>query len=114
MLVVAAVQSAALGAEAAARHAARLFIQQPSSLRRRLLPTRAVRFALDDYGIEGSSRVTITCVPSTCLEPGALVTVQVSVEVPLPLVPSVLPGDFPLAIALKASAVQRVSMFGAG
>jgi Flp pilus assembly protein TadG len=115
VLVISAVQSAALATEAAARHAARLFVQQPDLARAERVADQAVRFALDDYGIDSaSSRVAITCDPAACLEPGALVTVRVTVSVPLPLAPPVLPGDFPLSVDLAASAAQRVSTFGPG
>jgi Flp pilus assembly protein TadG len=113
VLVIAAAQSAALAAEAAARNAARLFVQQQDLAGAGAVADEAVRFALSDYGVDPeSSSVTIECVPAdACLEPGALVTVTVTVQVPLPLVPAVLPGDFPLAVTLEAVAAQRVSTF---
>jgi hypothetical protein len=115
VLVVAAVQAGAFAAEAAARNAARLFVQQDDFAAAEAVADRAVRFALADYGVdEASSEVTIECTPADCLEPGALVLVTVQVEVPLPLVPPVLPGDFPLAVELAATATQRVSSFGVG
>jgi hypothetical protein len=39
------------------------------------------------------------------------VTVVVDLEVPLPLVPSVLPGDFPLSVHLHATGTEQVSRF---
>lgn len=115
VLVVAAVQAGALAAEAAARHAARVFVQEPDLGRAEAAADEAVRFALSDFGVaEATSDVAISCAPGGCLEPGALVTVRVSVDIPLPLVPPVLPGDFPLAVTLEASTVQRVSTFGPG
>jgi len=115
VLVVAQVQAGALAAEAAARNAARLFVQQGDLDRAEAVAERAVRFALADYGVDTDrSDVEIECSPVDCLEPGTLVLVTVRIEVPLPLAPPALPGDFPLAVHLEASAGQRVSSFGAG
>jgi len=76
---------------------------------------RAIQFALADYGVDGGdATVAIGCVPAACLEPGTIVTVSVTVSVPLPLVPPVLQGDFPLSVTLEGVAVQRVSRFGLG
>jgi len=113
VLVVAAVQAGALAAEAAARNAARLVVQQDGAARAEALADQAVRFALADYGVDvASSSVTIDCIPMACFDPGSLVTLTVTVRVPLPLVPAVLPGDFPLAVELTGVSAQRVSEFG--
>lgn len=113
VLVVAAVQAGAFASEAAARNAARLFVQQDEASRAEAVADQAVRFALADYGVDvGSSRVTIECVPVECLDPGTLVTLTVTVQVPLPLAPAALPGDFPLAVELVGVSAQRVSEFG--
>lgn len=112
VLVMAAIQGATLAAEGAARHAARVFVQQPDVPSAQALAETAVRFALADHGIEeAAADVEISC-SAVCLQPHSLVTVTVSIEVPLPLVPAALPGDFPLSIGLSATAVQRVSGFG--
>lgn len=113
ILVVAAVQSGALASEAAARHAARLFVQHTDVASAEAVARRTVDFTLADYGVDAdASAVSISCSPAACLEPGALVSVRVTVSVPLPLVPQALPGDFPLSVDLAASAAQRVSRFG--
>ncbi len=113
VLVVAAVQAGALAAEAAARNAARIFVQQDEPARADAVADQAVRFALADYGVDvSSSRVTVDCAPVACFDAGTLVTLTVTVQVPLPLVPAVLPGDFPLAVELEGVSAQRVSEFG--
>jgi hypothetical protein len=61
--------------------------------------------------------VTIRCSPrpSDCFVRQGLVTVEVNLEVPLPLAPATLGGDFPLVVPIEASATQQVSRFwGAG
>ena len=115
VLALASIQAGAFAAEAAARQAARLFVQQQTLEAAQGVADRAIQFALADYGVdEGDASVEITCAPAACLEPGAVVTVVVTVAVPLPLVPAVLQGDFPLQVTLEGVAAQRVSRFGAG
>ena len=51
-----------------------------------------------DQGVEATpDAVTVTCrpVPDQCLSPGAVVTVTVAVQQPLPLVPDLLGGSAP-------------------
>lgn len=115
VLALASIQAGAFAAEAAARQGARLFVQAQTVDEATAAVDRAIRFTLADYGVaEGDAGVSITCVPTACLEPGAIVTVAVTVSVPLPLVPAVLQGDFPLQVSLEGVAAQRVSRFGVG
>src|SRR3954471_1326597 len=88
VLALAAIQAGAFAAEAAARQAARLFLQAASVEQGQAVAERASQFALRHHGGDrGEASVSISCVPAACLEPGAIVTVSVSVSVPLPLVP---------------------------
>jgi Flp pilus assembly protein TadG len=115
VLALASIQAGAFAAEAAARQAARLFVQQQTLEAAQGVADRAIQFALADYGVdERDASVEITCAPAACLEPGAVVTVVVTVAVPLPLAPAVLQGNFPLQVTLEGVAAQRVSRFGAG
>ena len=115
VLALASIQAGAFAAEAAARQAARLFVQAQTLEAAQEVADRAIQFALADYGVdEDDASVEITCVPAACLEPGSIVTVVVTVSVPLPLVPAVLQGDFPLQVTLEGVAAQRVSRFGTG
>jgi hypothetical protein len=115
VLALSSIQAGAFAAEAAARQAARLFVQADSVEAAQAVADRAIQFAVADYGVdEGDVSVEISCSPAACLEPNAVVTVVVAVSVPLPLVPAVLHGDFPLQVTLEGVAVQRVSRFGAG
>ncbi len=85
VLVLSSVQAGAFAAEAAARQAARLFVQAESVEAAQAVADRAIQFALADYGVDrDDASVAVTCVPAACLEPGAIVTVQVTVSVPLP------------------------------
>lgn len=114
VLVVAAIQAGALAAEAAARQAARVFVQSADAAGAEASALTAVEFALADHGIDPhSATVAVTCKPqpAACLTRRAFVTVTVDLVVPLPLAPAVLTGGFPLSIPLHATATQQVSRF---
>ena len=53
-------------------------------------------------------RVSVSPTEVPLMQP---VTVTVDLAVPLPLVPPVLQGDFPLAVPLSAESTQQVSRF---
>lgn len=114
VLAMATVQGAALAVEAAARQAVRVFVIAPSQSAATDRAQRAIQFALADAGIEHPPTVRVTCSPSpsNCLTRLGVVTIEVGVSVPLPLVPSVLDLDVPLSVPLQASATQQVSRFG--
>jgi Flp pilus assembly protein TadG len=118
ILVMSAVQAGALAVEGAARQAARVYVQSESPGAASAAAERAIRFALEDYGLDGdSASVSVSCSPNPakCLTRQGFVTVSVGVSVSLPLVPPVLDLHLPLAIPLSAAATQQVSRFwGAG
>ena len=114
VLVMSAIQAAALSTEGAARQAARVFVQADNGVDARASTARAIEFALADYGLDASdATVKIRCVPdpSECLTRRGFVTVSVTIKVPLPLVPPALTIDAPLAVPLSATATQQVSRF---
>jgi Flp pilus assembly protein TadG len=111
VLAVAAIQAGAFAAEGAARQAARLFVQAPDLASAQASAERELQFAMADHGIDGGATITVTCRPATCLTRQGFVTVAVDLSVPLPLVPPVLVGDFPLAVPLHATATEQVSRF---
>lgn len=114
MVTMAAIQGGALAIEGAARQAARVFVLAPDLAQAEASATRALEFALADHGIEaGSASIAVTCspTPANCLARRSFVTVTVDLEVPLPLVPPVIVGEFPIAVPLSATATQQVSRF---
>lgn len=111
VLTVATIQAGAFAAEAAARHAARVFVQAPDGGSAAASAERALEFALADHGIDGGADLSIACSATPCLTRREFVTVSVDLEVPLPLAPTALGGDFPLAVHLHASATEQVSRF---
>jgi len=114
MIAVASIQSAALAVEGGARQAARVFVQGENEQDARAAAIRAVEFALADQAlVESDPEIVITCVPhpDDCLSRGGLVTVVVTVLVPLPLAPPVIGDAFALEVPVSATATQRVSRF---
>ena len=114
VLAMSSIQAGALAVEGAARQAARVFVQSADIASASAAAARAVDFALADHGIEpGEASVEVSCAPqpAECLTRQGFVTITVELSVPLPLVPPVLVGDFPLAIPLHATATQQVSRF---
>ncbi|MFM9877525.1 MAG: hypothetical protein ACKVOG_06715 [Rhodoglobus sp.] len=117
VLAMAAIQGGALAAEGAARQAARVFVESPTPADAQAAAIRALEVALADHGLDGSGAdLTVACAPrpNDCLTRRGLVTVTVDLTVPLPLVPAVLTGDFPLEVPLSATATQQVSRFWSG
>lgn len=111
VLAVSSIQAAAFAAEGAARQAARVFVQAIDEGAAAASAERALQFALADHGVAGNAALRVECSATPCLTRREFVTVSVDLEVPLPLVPSVLPGDFPLAVHVRATATEQVSRF---
>jgi hypothetical protein len=114
VLVMATIQAGALAVEGAARQAARVFVQSQNGADAEAAASRAIEFALSDYGIDASSAsVSIVCSPEPahCLTRRGFVTVAVEISVPLPLTPPALTVDAPLAVPLTATATQQISRF---
>ncbi|MDH6180478.1 hypothetical protein M2152_000660 [Microbacteriaceae bacterium SG_E_30_P1] len=114
VLVIGAIQSAALAAEGGARHAVRLLATGEAPYGNGTLE-RAVEFALADHGVTPSNiRVEVACSgPPPCSQRGDFTRVSVELAVPLPLVP-VFPGVSPPTIPVAASATQQVSRWAGG
>jgi len=116
VLAVASIQAGAFAVEGAARQAARVFVQAPNVGAAQASAQRALTFALADHGITAPASISVSCQPrpSTCLTRQGFVTVSIDLTVPLPLVPPVLVGNFPLAVPLHATATEQVSRFWGG
>jgi len=98
VLTVFEVQRAAFGVSTAARAAGRAFSQAPDESAAGRHATAAADLALGDQDLEIDRRsLDVACAPdpSNCLSPGAVVTVDVTYTVPLPLLPAVLGGQRP-------------------
>lgn len=117
VLAMSAIQAGSLAVEGAARQAARVFVQSGTEEEANAAALRALEFALADHGVEpNGAELAVSCSPrpNACLTRQGYVTVTVGLSVDLPLAPTVLTGEFPLAIPLSASATQQVSRFWSG
>lgn len=95
VLAVFEVQRGAFAATAAARAAGRAYVLAPSPAEGEARARAAGRVALADQGLDGRGSVTTLACRPGCLEPGSVVRVRVSHQVPLPLLPRVLGGQAP-------------------
>lgn len=112
VLTIGSLQSGALAAEGAARQAARIWAASASVTGREAAAARAVDIATRDFGFEpGRVHWTRSC-PDSCSAPGSTVTVRVSIDVPLPLIPPVLDLPERATIRVNAEASQPISRFG--
>lgn len=112
ILTLGSVQSQLLGAEAAARHAARLMSTASDATDATHRAERAVTTAIDEYGMQRETvNLQLRCVPAAamCPSPGAVVIVTVTTQVSLPFVPSIFGLDRTTAIHLEASAAGKGS-----
>ncbi len=117
VLTMSSIQAGAFAVEGASRQAARVYVQAATIAEANAAASRAVEFALADYGLD-TEGVTVTVIcrpnPANCLQRRGFVTVRVSTSVPLPLVPPVLDLDVGLAVPVESSATQQVSRFAGG
>jgi hypothetical protein len=115
VLAMSAIQAGALAIEGAARQAARVFVEAPDEAAGEAAAIRALEFALADHGMAAAdAAIAIECSADPCHTRRELVSVRIDVAVPLPLVPPVLQGAFPVAVPLSAEATQQVSRFWGG
>jgi hypothetical protein len=105
VLAVFEVQRSAFGVSAAARAAGRAYATAPSEAEGITRAREAAALALEDQRVEAERlELRITCHPDphNCLAPGAVIDVDLSYPVALPLMPSALGGDTP-SIRVSAS-----------
>jgi len=95
----------------AARHGARVFIQQVNMDAATEALYRSVEQAVRDFGIDTTPSIALRCRPqNSCLAPGSFVDVSVSVFTPLGQVP-LIPADLPVSVPIRAQASAQVSAF---
>ena len=108
MLSVFDAQRGAFAASSASRAAGRAFVLAPDQKTGEARAKEAARVALEDQGVEyGDADVDIDCEPrpDDCLTSGSVITVEVVVQQPLPLVPSAL-GDSAPSVRLTSTHVE--------
>jgi type II secretory pathway pseudopilin PulG len=108
-VVLWSVSHAQLATEAAARHAARVFVQHTSIAQAVGSTERAARHTLDQFGINDEAAVTLRCSPSNnCLGPDSWVEVVVTTNVSLV---SLTLGGFAASVPIAARATSQVSHY---
>lgn len=111
VVTVGQIQGGSFAVVGAADQAAKAFVARSALPDARAAAERAVFLALGDYGhAPDQANVEVACDRADCLSAGAKVTVTVSLDVPLPLMPF---GDSVglSAARLSASATQVVGRF---
>jgi Flp pilus assembly protein TadG len=118
VLTLGAVQESLLGAEAAARHTARVVGQAENAADAAESGDAVLSNVIDEYDMDADTvQVSMTCTPAgaDCPSAGATVIVTVSTRVSLPFVPAIFGLDRMTSIPLEAAAAQKVSrLWGAG
>lgn len=114
VLTLGRVQAAGYAAESASREAGRIMAiteDVDEAVRR---ATLAVEYAFADHGIavDGSRVLRVHCAADPCRTPGALIDVEVTAAVSLPLAPRSGEGALPLEVPVSSSYAARVPAFG--
>jgi hypothetical protein len=116
VLTIVTVQRNAYGATEAARSAGRAYVLAPDLVTARQRALTAAALAMRDQGVRLDPRdLRIVCHPNptSCLQPGSSVEVQVAMQVPLPFAPEFL--DRSLAsVAVTASHVEPFGVYREG
>ena len=113
LLTVFDTQRAAYGATAASRAAGRAFVMAPDQSVAYDRAWAAAELALADQGLDAAQAdLGVTCAPDPqrCLSPGSVITVEVVVRQPLPLVPDALGGNAP-SVTVRSSHVEPYGTF---
>jgi Flp pilus assembly protein TadG len=109
VIAVGQVQGGSFAVVNAADHAAKVFAasEEPGTARGRA--EQAALVAVQDFGYDsGDLTVSILCSSGACLEPGSTVTVDVALDVPLPLM-----SGFGMSFArVTSTATQIVEQYG--
>lgn len=109
VIAAGALQSATYAAVGAADHGAKVFVSAESEGQASARVADAVHRAAANMGIDGARTSFSYSCSGTCLSPGSTVTVRVSIDTVLPL----LPADWsPRTGSVKSSATHRVDRYG--
>ncbi|UWF76877.1 MULTISPECIES: TadE family protein [Microbacterium] len=118
VITLGAVQEQTLGAEAAARHTARVIGQAPDAETAAARGDAVLASVVREYGMEADAvQVSMSCAPATdpCPDAGAVVVVTVRTRVSLPLLPPLFGLDRLASIPIEAQAAQKISrLWGSG
>jgi hypothetical protein len=113
IISIVTVQRSAFGATEAARAAGRAYVLAPDVAAARARAYDTARIAMADQGVDlAASELRVSCqpTPDSCLQPGSSVEVRLDLQVPLPLVPSLL-GESAASIAVDVSHTEPYGVF---
>jgi Flp pilus assembly protein TadG len=112
LMLTSQIQSAAYASVAAADQAAKAVVTAPDEASGTGRADAIVALTLRDYGLDsGMAQSRVSCSGPRCLEPGSSVSVEVSIRVPVPLLPQGLGWDAAVA-TVTSSSQQPVPRFG--
>lgn len=112
VIALGAIQGQALGVETGARQLARTIASAPDTETADARASRVRDAIVSEYGLDpGALDIDVSCSRAVCPEPGAILTVTVRTEVPLPLVPAILGLDDLARVPVEASSAQKISRF---
>jgi len=112
VLTLGAVQETLLGAEAAARHTARVIGQAGNADEAAISSAAVIADVIEEYGMDAEDvAIDVSCSPVTveCPTSGSTVIVTVRTHVSLPFVPAVLGLERATWIPLESAAAQKIS-----
>lgn len=109
VIAVAQVQGGSFAVVSAADHAAKVFVTADTQAAAHSQAEQAALLSIQDFGFRpGDLGMAIGCGGGACLEPGSTVTVNVSLDVPLPLMAGL---DLSFA-TVTSTATQIVERYG--
>lgn len=112
VLCLARIQAGSYAVTQAAREAGRAYVTADDGASATARSQAAADIAFADQGF-GDGRLEVSCAASPCLTPGATVTTEAAISVPLPLVPEVAEGVVPLEVPVSATQVAPVPRYEA-
>lgn len=115
MLTLSALQEASIAGESAARSAARVLAADPESSELLALAEATIGLATSDHGFESNAvdqRVHCSSPTSACATPGSIISVTVTIAVPLPFAPNLTGGAAPISIPTSSTSSFAVTRFG--
>ncbi|MFM6967422.1 MAG: hypothetical protein ACKOWN_00575 [Microbacteriaceae bacterium] len=105
-----ALQTAQFASTEISRQGVRAFAQATTTSTGKATVRRIARLSMNDFGIPGTARIAVSCVPTNCQSQGALVRLTTTITVELPMVP-VLPGlEVLRRIPVSATAHHRTPL----
>lgn len=111
VLCLARLQAGSYAVTQAARESARAFVTARDDASAGARSRSAAMIAFSDQGFTDEGSLAVDCSAAPCLSPGASVTAEATVHVPLPLVPSFLREVVPLEVPVSATQVAPVPTY---